>query len=346
MPRRVPSIARAGVHDVEVGVAAGAAQHRVGRAHPRGAAPRRPATRRSRRSGRGRRTGRRRPGTPSTVVSATRKPPTSPGASSARSGTGCHAAAPCRASCTRLSSESAGITVAVDSGSCATTSIEVISGAAARTASSTASSRVTADDGQLLQLPENCSRTASSPVRRLEQVHVTAVRAEVGPHAVQGVGDPAFARRAGAGRAPAAGWRPGRRRRVRRPPPGLPRTASRHQPLQPGAVEVGDLADQLLGALSRDRAARRARVEQRLDPIARRAPLRVVLRIRRRCVDPDGPIRYSPVTDWVGECSLSRVLPSPRYMCTPQGRHGSKLRTVRMMSMPLKCSRSFSSKIG
>ena len=29
----------------------------------------------------------------------------------------------------------------------------------------------------------------------------------------------------------------------------------------------------------------------------------------------------------------------------PHGRHGSKLRTVRMMSIPLKCSWSFSSKI-
>ena len=49
----------------------------------------------------------------------------------------------------------------VASGSAATTSIDEISGAAARTASSTASSRVTDDDGQLLQLPANCSRTTS-----------------------------------------------------------------------------------------------------------------------------------------------------------------------------------------
>ena len=33
-------------------------------------------------------------------------------------------------------------------------------------------------------------------------------------------------------------------------------------------------------------------------------------------------------------------------MCTPHGRHGSKLRTARMMSMPLKLSGPFSSKIG
>jgi hypothetical protein len=33
-------------------------------------------------------------------------------------------------------------------------------------------------------------------------------------------------------------------------------------------------------------------------------------------------------------------------MWTPHGRHGSKLRTARMMSMPLKFSRELSSKTG
>ena len=47
-----------------------------------------------------------------------------------------------------------------------------------------------------------------------------------------------------------------------------------------------------------------------------------------------------------GECTLSSFFPPPRYMCTPQGRHGSKLRTARMMSMPLNVSGGFSSKIG
>ena len=56
--------------------------------------------------------------------------------------------------------------------------------------------------------------------------------------------------------------------------------------------------------------------------------------------------RYSTPIPRVGECRFSRILPSPEYMCTPQGRHGSKLRTVRMMSMPLKSSGPFSSKIG
>ena len=48
----------------------------------------------------------------------------------------------------------------------------------------------------------------------------------------------------------------------------------------------------------------------------------------------------------VGECSLRSTFPSPRYMWTPHGRQGSKLRTARMMSMPLKSSIAFSSKIG
>ena len=74
--------------------------------------------------------------------------------------------------------------------SAATTSIDEISGAAARTASSTASSRVTDDDGQLLQLPANCSRTHLAV--DLEQLDVAAVRAEIGPHAVQRILDPAL----------------------------------------------------------------------------------------------------------------------------------------------------------
>ena len=64
-----------------------------------------------------------------------------------------------------------------------------------------------------------------------------------------------------------------------------------------------------------------------------------------------GPVRLSrPVVGVRRPGSASAASPAPcpcpRYMCTPHGRHGSKLRTVRMMSMPLKCSRSFSSKIG
>ncbi len=111
--------------------------------------------------------------------------------------------------------------------------------------------------------------------------------------------------------------------------------------LDAGAVQVGDDAHEFLGPLAGDRAAGGTGDEQGFNPITRR------LKIKRRVI---GLLRldhgYSPVTDCVGECSFCTDLPSPRYMCTPQGRQGSKLRTVRMMSMPLKCSRSFSSKIG
>ena len=48
----------------------------------------------------------------------------------------------------------------------------------------------------------------------------------------------------------------------------------------------------------------------------------------------------------IGEWTVSILLSSPRYMCTPQGKHGSKLRTARMMSMPLNASGPFSSRIG
>ena len=48
----------------------------------------------------------------------------------------------------------------------------------------------------------------------------------------------------------------------------------------------------------------------------------------------------------VGVCWTLRTWPLPVYMWTPHGRHGSKLRTARMMSTPLKFSGPFSSKIG
>ena len=48
----------------------------------------------------------------------------------------------------------------------------------------------------------------------------------------------------------------------------------------------------------------------------------------------------------VGVWTTFRIGPEPLYMCTPHGRHGSKDRTARMMSTPLKFSGPFSSKIG
>jgi len=59
-----------------------------------------------------------------------------------------------------------------------------------------------------------------------------------------------------------------------------------------------------------------------------------------------GSHRYARQAPNIGECTVSIVVPLPRYICTPHGRHGSKLRTARMMSMPLKFSGPFSSKIG
>src|SRR6185437_5040233 len=74
------------------------------------------------------------------------------------------------------------------------------------------------------------------------------------------------------------------------------------------------------------------RRDQRLDPTQR------LPKLRGHDLFPGAP-NAGTWRSWIS-------FPPPRYMCTPQGRQGSKLRTVRMMSMPLKLSRSFSSKIG
>ena len=113
-------------------------------------------------------------------------------------------------------------------------------------------------------------------------------------------------------------------------------------PGQSLAVELGHEAHELLGPLPGHGPARGEGLEQRLDALPGRAEHVGMLALRRRFpVDA-----HSPVIAAAGECVRSRCLPSPRYMWTPHGRQGSKLRTVRMMSIPLKFSRSFSSKIG
>jgi hypothetical protein len=53
-----------------------------------------------------------------------------------------------------------------------------------------------------------------------------------------------------------------------------------------------------------------------------------------------------PARPNIGEWRVSSALPLPRYICTPQGMQGSKLRTTRMMSIPLKLLGPFSSKMG
>src|SRR5262249_49368470 len=61
---------------------------------------------------------------------------------------------------------------------------------------------------------------------------------------------------------------------------------------------------------------------------------------------PQAAHNHYPCAPNMGTCLTSSTLPLPRYMCTPHGRHGSKLRTARMMSMPLNLSGPFSSNSG
>src|SRR5262249_16354817 len=58
------------------------------------------------------------------------------------------------------------------------------------------------------------------------------------------------------------------------------------------------------------------------------------------------PGRRYPLLSADGEWIRLSTRPWPRNMCTPHGRQGSKLRTERMMSMPLNLSGAFSSKMG
>src|SRR6185369_9475532 len=111
-----------------------------------------------------------------------------------------------------------------------------------------------------------------------------------------------------------------------------------HHPFEAAAIELEEQAHQLLGRLAGARIGDRPQLgEHRFDAVTDRA-------------HGDGFRHVSPLSGdylaMIGECRCSRILPLPRYMWTPHGRHGSKLRTVRMMSMPLNLSWLFSSKIG
>ena len=113
-------------------------------------------------------------------------------------------------------------------------------------------------------------------------------------------------------------------------------------PGQPAAVQLGDEADDLLapaprrGRSSDDSSSSRSV----LDAVADRPQVDgSSMRLRRLGRSASGRPRRA-------SAPCFSTLPLPRYMCTPQGRHGSKLRTARMMSMPLKLSIGFSSKIG
>ena len=98
-------------------------------------------------------------------------------------------------------------------------------------------------------------------------------------------------------------------------------------PRQAVAVEVEQPLDQVQSGLARRRVAEALDLlQQRLDAL------------RGGGAHPCSPN--------IGECTCLIVFPFPRYMCTPHGRHGSKERTARMMSIPRKFSASASSKIG
>ena len=113
----------------------------------------------------------------------------------------------------------------------------------------------------------------------------------------------------------------------------------RHDPLESGAVERDDGGDQLLGAFG-DRLVAESRefVEQALDAVRQRGDVEFAAPVPASC-------QYG-LTATAGEWTCSTLPPLPVYMCTPHGRQGSKLRTARMMSMPLNRSGGFSSKIG
>ena len=66
----------------------------------------------------------------------------------------------------------------------------------------------------------------------------------------------------------------------------------------------------------------------------------------RGMVTAHAPAHEFRETPNIGECWARISRPGPKYMWTPQGRQGSKLRTARRMSIPLKSSGPFSSKIG
>src|SRR5207302_678709 len=108
-------------------------------------------------------------------------------------------------------------------------------------------------------------------------------------------------------------------------------------PLQAGAVELGDEPEHLFDLLPHPWVGGSPElVDDRFDTVADHPQVHL-LRSPRRTQISGMP---------VGECTFFSTFPLPRYMCTPHGRQGSKLRTVRMMSMPLKFSTLFSSKIG
>ena len=132
---------------------------------------------------------------------------------------------------------------------------------------------------------------------------------------------------------------------VRHPPAQLAVVAGEFEHAGKAAsVELGDETDDILHLLPCPQVEGRLEMlEELLDPIAGGPEVDGCRALVGFAGDDDQPSTLGSI---VGECSLRSTFPLPRYMCTPHGRHGSKLRTARMMSMPLKLSIEFSSKIG
>ncbi len=165
----------------------------------------------------------------------------------------------------------------------------------------------------------------------------TGVRAEIGPHLVQRLFDPGVH----VDRVQSVQDQLALDQRILREGQQQRRVGG-HDHLddtgQPGPVVVDEHADQVLsGGRGPFSALASELSQQRLDALADLLGLTA-----QQC----SPQIASVCCIIAGLWMVWIVLPGPRYMCTPHGRHGSKLRTARMMSMPLKLSGEFSSKIG
>ena len=196
-----------------------------------------------------------------------------------------------------------------------------------------ASLTVMVDDGQPSQLPS--SRRWTTPSGSTPSSSTPpACDPQVGADLVEGLDHPGLGV---LGMEAVEDEQAGDQLVLHRPVHGLWAGQLNRLPLQAGPVQLDHQPHDLLGDLGGAGVGGADLAEQLLDP---RPDRRRSLPLTR----PHG--RPLPLVSIVGECSFFTTLPLPRYMWTPQGRHGSKLRTARMMSMPLNFSGGFSSKIG
>ncbi len=211
----------------------------------------------------------------------------------------------------------------------------VISGAASRTAASTANCSVAADDGHPSQLPR--SRRRTWPVTS------STPNSSMSPPWASSTGR-ASSRAVATRSATPTGCRPWT---INRPATNLSPTSRSVSAASSGSsassmTRVSPAPCRSVTTATTSSASAPARWS--MAPMSASNPS-IRSPIAFRSSDIDYPVMPWSLTP-VGVCSFFRVLPFPRNMCTPQGRQGSKLRTVRMMSIPLKLSRSFSSKMG